>query len=133
MRFEAHCTLRVVSAFAGTTGMYASPRYRVVLKLACFMPDCGPTMYSQQKNMGGNHDKSTKFARPSPSRAGGFDRRKLFKGRGGAGRKRPVTMKAASAATVAPLGQTGAPTLQTTAALGTAARGPVSGILAWSP
>jgi len=36
-----------------TTGMYASPRYRVVLKLACFMPDCGPTIYSQQKNMGG--------------------------------------------------------------------------------
>ena len=38
-----------------------------------------------------------------------------------------VTMKAASAETVTPFGQTGAPTLQTTAALGTATREPLSG------
>src|SRR5438874_12911636 len=53
----------LVPAFvAGTTGMYASPPCRIVLKLACFMPDCGLTIYSQQKNMGGNHDKSIQFA-----------------------------------------------------------------------
>src|SRR5882672_9854313 len=55
---------------------------------------------------------------PDPhAQAGGFDRRKLFKG-AAALAATAVTMKAASAATVAPLGQTGAPTLQTPLPLG---------------
>jgi len=55
---------------------------------------------------------------PAPhAQAGGFDRRKLFKG-AAALAATAVTMKTASAATVAPLGQTGAPTLQTPLPLG---------------
>ena len=54
---------------------------------------------------------STDLSR-SPTQAGGFDRRKLLKGAAALAAS-AVTMKAASAATVAPFGQTGAPTRST--------------------
>ena len=68
---------------------------------------------SQQKTMGGNHDKLTDLSR-SPN-SGGFDRRKMLTGAAALAAS-AVTMKTASAATVAPLGQTGAPTTATAAA-----------------
>ena len=63
---------------------------------------------SQQKNMGGNHDKLTDLSR-FPTTGGGFDRRKILTGAAALAAS-AVTMKTASAASVAPLGQTGAPT-----------------------
>jgi gluconolactonase len=55
---------------------------------------------------------SLTFPDPQHNKGGGFDRRKILTGAAALAAS-AVTMKAASAATVTPFGQTGAPTLQT--------------------
>jgi gluconolactonase len=81
------------------------------------MPECRPTIAFQTKKSW--EDTMTNLSSlPDPhAQAGGLDRRKLLRG-ATALAATAVTMTAASAATVAPLGQTGAPTLQTPLPLG---------------
>ena len=52
---------------------------------------------------------TTSLTFPDPNKASGFDRRKILTGAAALAAS-AVTMKTASAASVAPLGQTGAPT-----------------------
>jgi gluconolactonase len=71
------------------------------------MPDCGLMFSSQQKAWEANMTSSLTF--PDSQKRGGFDRRKMLTGAMALAAS-AVTMNTASAATVAPLGQTGAPT-----------------------
>jgi gluconolactonase len=71
------------------------------------MPDCGLMFSSQQKTWEANMTSSLTF--PDSQKRGGFDRRKMLTGAVALAAS-AVTMNTASAATVAPLGQTGAPT-----------------------
>jgi len=75
------------------------------------MPDCGPIFSFQQKTW--EETMTTSLTFPNPQhQGGGFNRRKMLTGAAALAAS-AVTMKAASAASVAPLGQTGAPTLST--------------------
>ena len=61
---------------------------------------------------------TTPLTFPDPEqKSGGFDRRKMLTGAAALAAS-AMTMKAASAASVTPFGQTGAPTLQTPLPLG---------------
>src|SRR3984893_6957909 len=97
--------------------MYAIPRSPVIPK-ACLLyarlraHDFLPTKKSWEDTM-----TNLSSLPDPPAQAGGLDRRKLLRG-ATALAATAVTMTAASAATVAPLGQTGAPTLQTPLPLG---------------
>jgi gluconolactonase len=70
------------------------------------MPDCGLMFSSQQKTWEANMTSSLTFP---DSQKRGFDRRKILTGAAALAAS-AVTMNTGSAATVAPLGQTGAPT-----------------------
>jgi gluconolactonase len=74
------------------------------------MPDCGLMFSSQQKIR--EETMTTSLTFPDPRQGGRFDRRKILTGAAALAAS-AVTMKTASAASVAPLGQTGAPTLST--------------------
>src|SRR5436189_2380774 len=73
------------------------------------MPNCGLTIFSQQKNGSKLMTTPLTFAEHSE---GVVDRRRLLKG-AAALAATGATVQAASAASVTPFGQTGAPTLQT--------------------
>src|SRR5437763_8264747 len=75
------------------------------------MPDCEPMFFFQQKTWEEIMTTSLTFRDPQ-HKGGGFDRRKMLTGAAALAAS-AVTMKTASAASVAPLGQTGAPTLST--------------------
>src|ERR1700730_12078308 len=77
------------------------------------MPDCGHMISSQQKTWEEIMTTPLTFPEhPDKGGSGGFDRRTLIKG-AAATAAPAVTMKAASAATVTPFGETGVPTRST--------------------
>jgi gluconolactonase len=75
------------------------------------MPECGLMFSFQQKTWEEIMTTSLTFPDPQQQRSG-FDRRKILTGAAALATS-VVTMKTASAASVAPLGQTGAPTIST--------------------
>jgi len=106
--------------------MYASPpSLAASLKSACFMPDCGLTIYSQQKNMGGNHDKVYQVC-PTPTLKPVVSTPQIIarcNSAGCNGRDHDSGLCGDRSA----IGPNGRPNLANPATLGTATRGPLSG------